>query len=334
MTELDRPRIGIVAGDPHGVGSEIILKSLSRPEVTDKLIACVVGSVEHFRLTQAAIGTSLEILEIDTPEQAVGEAGTLEIIPGEEPEWDSFEWGKPSEAAGRVSVDHLRRAAELALQERVQALVYGPLHKGNMQGGGLGFPSEAEFLKDLTGSRELVIFLVGERTMVTRATTHVPLREVPALITKEKVLGVIRMTAQGLRRLSFENPTIGVAALNPHMGEGGKCGTEEVEHIIPAIEAARAEGIAVSDLLPADTLHLAFDAPAPDGGIDAGIYMYHDIAGLCSKIIESFDMFTYTMGLPFPVFTPGHGTRYRRAGRGTAGDEALRNALLFAARTR
>jgi len=334
MNMKQRPLVGMVAGDPHGVGSELVIKALVDTEIRSALIPVVIGSPEHFRRTQQAIGIELEIVEIAAPKDAQGAEGTLEIIPSDDPDWNLFQWGQTSEMAGRVSISHLRQVANLALEGQVDALVYAPLHKGNMKQAGLGFPSEAEFLQDLTNAGEIVIFLVGKRTMVTRVTTHVPFKDVPRYITQDSVLRVIRMTNDSLRKLSYESPSIGVAALNPHMGEGGLCGTEEIDSIIPAIEAARAEGISVRDLLPADTLHLAFAEGALGGRIDAGIYMYHDIAGLCSKIMEAFDMFTFTVGLPFPVFTPGHGTRYRRAGKGTADIAAMKNALLMAGRTK
>lgn len=334
MNDARRPRVAITAGDPHGVGSEMLLKSLSKPEITEKMIPVVIGSKRHLDISQEVARTNLKISEINAPGQARGIPGILELIPGQEVDWEAFSWGRHCAQAGAAAIAHLQQAAELALSGQVEAAVYNPLNKENMQEAGLNFPSEAEFLQHLTHSSDILIFLVGKRSIITRVTTHVPLKKVPALITKERVLKVIRMTDQGLRRLAYSRPAIGVGALNPHMGEGGRCGSEELECIIPAIQAARTEGILVRDLFPSDSLHLLFNPGHPAGHIDAAIYMYHDIAGLCSKILEAFNMFTYTVGLPFPLFTPGHGTRYDVAGQGVAADDALYNALMFAGRTR
>lgn len=332
--EDKKPVIAITAGDPHGVGSELVLKSLNNQHIYQKSIPLVISDMRLLERTQEILGTELEFNRISEVGEAKGQFGHIDVLDIPNIKWKEFCWGQVSEMAGKASLDYIGAAMKLALKGDIDAFVYGPLHKENMKRAGLKHPSEAEYMQELVGSEQIIIFLIGEKSIITRVTTHVPFKDVPYYITKENVLRVIKMTDDIMKRLSFDHPKIGIAALNPHMGEGGLCGREEIDAIGPAIEAAREQRVEVVGIYPADTLYLGFEENFRNGKLDVGIYMYHDIAGLTSKMLELGEMFTLTAGLPIPVLTVGHGTRYRRAGKGESKETSMTNAIQFATRVR
>jgi len=332
--EKKRPVIAITVGDPHGVGSELVLKSLNNKDIYQKAIPLVISDMKLLERTEEFVDTQFKFDKISEIGEAKGRFGYIDVLDVPNIRWNEFCWGQVSEMAGKASLNYVEAAMKLAMNGDIDAFVYGPLHKENMKRAGLKHSSEAEYMQELVGSGQIIIFLIGEKSIITRVTTHVPFKDVPNYITKENVLRAIKMTDDIMKRLSFDRPRIGIAALNPHVGEGGLCGREEIDVIGPAIEAAREQHVEVVGIYPADTLYLGFEKNFRDGKLDVGIYMYHDIAGLTSKMLELGEMFTLTAGLPVPVLTVGHGTRYRRAGKGESKETSMTNAIQFATRVR
>lgn len=326
--------VAIVVGDPHGVGSEIVLKSLERKELYHKMIPLIISDPKLLDMTKKLLKPNVRINEISKVSEASEDYGKINVLSVPNIDWEQFKWGQVSDMSGKASLDYLERGIRLALEGEIDVLAYGPLNKGNMKLAGLKHPSETEYMQELAGSKRVSILLIGKQSIVTRVTTHVPLKDVPLYITKENVLNVIKMTDDILRQLGYAKPRIGVGALNPHMGEGGMCGDEEVRAIRPAIEEASSLGIEVVGLYPTDTMYRGFRHDFIDGKLDVGIYMYHDVAGVSSNMLESGYKFALTVGLPVPVLTVGHGTAYPIAGRGEAIEASMLNALRFASRRR
>lgn len=337
MVTNNKPIIAISVGDPHGVGSEVVLKALKNKDIYQKVVPLVISDAKLLELTQEFIGTNFRINRVTDLKEAKGEFGQISVLDISNIKWDEFQWGQVSNMSGKASLDYLETAMRLATNGDIDAFIYGPLNKENMKLAGLRHSSEAEYMQELIGSQQIIILLIGKKSIITRVTTHVPLKDVAKYINRDDVLRTIQMTNDVLRRLGYERPRIGVGALNPHMGEGGLCGREEIEDIIPAIEMGRRLGIEIVGLYPADTLYLGFNPNFRDGKFDVAIYMYHDIAGVSSKMLESGyegGMFTITAGLSIPVFTVGHGTAYPIAGKGEAKETSMVNAIQFATRVR
>jgi len=332
MRESDtRRRILIGVGDVNGIGSEIVLKCMKK-EIYEKILPILLGHVEHLNITANMMNVSCSFKSIKDVRDAVGSCETIEVLEYGDFKRSEFEWGKVSKMAGLLALDQFRKAMELAQKGLIDAFVYAPQNKTNMKLAGMKHESDYTYMNELVSGNGINALLIGKHSIVTRVTMHVPLKEVAQHITKENVLRTIEMSNEGLRRLGLNHPRIGVAALNPHMGEGGLCGQEEIESIIPAIEIAKQKGINIVGLYPADSLYQGFYQNFPDGKLDMAVYMYHDIAGLTSKMLESGyegGMFTLVAGLPVPVLTVGHGTAYQIAGKARANETSLMNALLF-----
>jgi 4-phospho-D-threonate 3-dehydrogenase / 4-phospho-D-erythronate 3-dehydrogenase len=329
---IDRTIVAISVGDPHGVGSELVLKSMMDKEVYQKSIPVVISDSKLLEHTQNFTKTTFRFRKIKEISEAEGVFGTIEVIDIKNIDWTEFKWGQISKMSGRASLDYIEKSMQLAINKEIDAFVYAPTHKENMKLAGLKQNSEIEYMQELTGSKQIITFMLWGKTIITRVTTHVPLKDVASYITKESVLNVIKMANENLKRFGFASPRIGLGALNPHMGEGGLCGREEVDAIIPAIEAARGEGINVIGLYPADAFYLKLNSDLPDEKPDLGIFMYHDTANVTAKTLGLNELFTLTAGLPIPVFTVGHGTRYRRAGKNECKEGGFLNAIQFAAR--
>jgi 4-hydroxythreonine-4-phosphate dehydrogenase len=256
-------------------------------------------------------------------------AGTLELLdfPGVSP--DAFGLGQVSAKAGKSVLEVLAFSLDLARDGRIDAIVFAPLNKQAMHLGGSPFPDELHFMADrLQWKGNLSEINVLDNLWTSRVTSHVGLRQVSALVTRRAVYAAILLIDGALRTAGVKQPRLAVAALNPHGGESGLFGMEEIETIAPAIEQARAEGIQATGPFPADTIFLRARA----GACDAVVCMYHDQGQIAMKLMGFDRGVTVQGGLPIPVTTPAHGTAFDIAGKGVAKPEALRQAFLLACR--
>ena len=315
-------------GDPSGVGPEIIAAALADPAITSLCRPLVLGDRGALERAVAVTGLALQI-------QTVHETGPLKTQPGvlylrelSELSPCDMEYGRPSAAGGDASYSYICEAARLCLSGAVKAMATAPINKESMNGAGHHYPGHTELLAELTGTKQVVMMLAGERLRVTLVTIHEALSRVPSLITVERVLDTIRITDRALSRFFCPTPRIAVLALNPHCGEGGLFGSEEREVIAPAVAAARAAGIDATGPLSADTLfHFALA-----GGYDAVVCMYHDQGLIPLKLLHFDDGVNVTLGLPIIRTSVDHGTAYDLAGTGRASAESMKAALVMAAR--
>jgi len=307
-----RPTLVISAGDPAGIGPEVTVKALAQPEVRELADLVVAGDPAQL----AAVARSLGLPVPERVEPA-GDAGAVEP-------------GRVSAAGGKAAVAAVKRAVELVRSGDASALVTGPINKEALRAAGYPWPGHTEMLADLCAVAEVRMLLVGERLRVCHVTTHRSLRSAIEAATRARVLETIRMTATGGRRLGFETPRIGVAGLNPHAGEGGLFGDEELREIAPAVAAAQAEGIDVSGPWPADTLFWR----AANGEFDFVVAMYHDQGHVPVKLAGFDGGVNVTLGLPFLRTSVDHGTAFDIAGRGIARWQSMAAAIRVAALTR
>jgi 4-hydroxythreonine-4-phosphate dehydrogenase len=245
--------------------------------------------------------------------------------------------GKVSAAAGNAAFAAVKKVIELAMAKEIDATVTAPIHKEALVRAGHHFPGHTEIFAHFTGTRDFTMMLAAQDFRVVHVSTHMSLRDACNAVTEERVLKVIRLGHEGCRRLGIAKPYIGVAGLNPHASDGGLFGTEEQEHIIPAIRAARAVGINVDGPHPPDT----FFAKAASGVYDICVAMYHDQGHIPVKIRgfhfdratqqwDSVNGINVSLGMPIIRASVDHGTAFDQAGKGTASDASLLDAIEYA----
>jgi 4-phospho-D-threonate 3-dehydrogenase / 4-phospho-D-erythronate 3-dehydrogenase len=322
-----RTRVAVTMGDPAGIGPEILLKTLAKPEIFEFGIPIVYGSVEALGKSLQLIDADLKIRAIDNPADARGEAGTVDVIEPLPLDLSAFSVGEGNAATGAFSGGCFNAAIKDGMYGKSDAVIMGPASKQAQNAGGYKFAGFRETANHFTGVDDTVLITLGDVYNLARVTTHVPLSDVPRLCSRENVLAVIRQTDAGMKSIGIAKPRIGVASLNPHCGEGGLMGREEIEAIEPAIADARADGIDALGPYPGDTVFLNMKA----GEFDIIISMYHDHGNACIKLAEFGTLVNLLAGAPILVLTVHHGTAFDIAGRGIADETNLVCAFYTAA---
>jgi 4-hydroxythreonine-4-phosphate dehydrogenase len=297
---VSRPRLAVTLGDPRGIGPEITAAALATPLDAEVIL---IGAEDQI----AAMPADRRV--------PVGAWGL-----------GSGEGADRSRAlrAGRITGHAVETAARLALAGEADAIVTAPAHKHALHLAGFPFPGHTEWLAQLAGGVDVAMMLASDELRVVLVTTHVPFRDVPALLTRERVIRTGETTARGLRDWwGIERPRLAVCAVNPHAGEGGLFGDEEIRVLAPAAEALGAAGP-----LPADTVFVR----AMRGEFDAVLAPYHDVGMTAIKVAAFGRAVNVTLGLPFPRTSPDHGTAFDIAGTGKADPSSMRAALELAGR--
>lgn len=297
------PRIAVTLGDPRGIGPEIVRATL--PEATDADIT-LIGAEDQIAALPAARHLAV---------------GTWGLGPGADSK-PSGPGPRPALRAGQIAGHAIETAARLALAGEVDAIVTGPIHKHALQLAGFSYPGHTEWLAHLAGDIDVAMMLADDRLRVVLVTTHVPLRDVPALVTTERVVRTGRIAQAGLARwFGLATPRLAICALNPHAGESGLFGDEDDRVLRPAAEALGAAGP-----LPADTVFVR----ALRGEFDAVLAPYHDVGMTAIKVAAFGRAVNVTLGLPFLRTSPDHGTAFDIAGTGRADPSSMRAALRLA----
>ncbi len=327
-----KPLLGITMGDPAGIGPEVIVKALTRPVVRRLCRPVVIGSPEVLAKVAGALKVPIKVRRV-TDLNGKMPAGVIPVLdPLSEP-LGSFTPGRVSKETGAAQALYIKEAVRLALERSTAGIVTAPINKEAINLAGYPYPGHTEMLADLTGAKEVGMMIVGGPLRFLFATTHVAVKDMPALLTPERVECAIRLCHLGLTTLfGIKKPRIAVAALNPHGGEGGLFGTEERSAIAPGIAKAHAQGIPSAGPLPADTLI----GQAARGQYDAVVAMYHDQGLIPLKLAAFGKSVNITVGLPIIRTSVDHGTAYDIVGRGKADEgsllEAIRLAATFASR--
>lgn len=336
---MKRPVLGITMGDPAGVGPEIIARALAEPGVTAASRPVVVGSAAVMKDALALVGSPLALRAVSRIGDCRWQAGTVECLDLGNVDAATLPRGAVSAAAGRAAYEAIETAVRLAQAGEIDGIVTAPISKEALAAAGLPHSGHTEILAALAGVRDVAMLLVGRDLAVIHVTTHVALRRVPDLVTRDRVLRTIRLAHQTMAELGRPRPRIAVAGLNPHAGEDGLFGDEEQREIAPAVEAARGEGLDVTGPLPADTLF----SRARGGEFDVVVAMYHDQGHIPVKTLgfrydhargawTGLSGVNVTAGLPFLRVSVDHGTAFDRAWKGTANHESLREAIEVAVR--
>ncbi len=311
-----KPRVAVTMGDPAGIGPEVLLKALRSARVRRVASPVVVGDRRALEVIAAKTGIPLpRTLEIISPAGKPPPLGTLR--PG----------FLPLPLAREVP-RYIEEAVRLVTSGDSEAVVTAPINKGALKKAGFSFPGHTEFLAHLTGAKDFVMMLGGKNLKVTLVTIHEPLKNVPSLITKERILKTIEVTDRAFRLFfGMERPRIGVLGFNPHAGEGGLFGDEEGRIIAPAIKSARRSGIeAIGPVVP-DTAFIR----SVRGEFDVLVCMYHDQGLGPLKLLHFDDGINATLGLPVIRTSVDHGTAYDLAWQGTASPASMVSAIETAA---
>jgi 4-hydroxythreonine-4-phosphate dehydrogenase len=288
----------------------------------------VLGDTAAMERAVAITGVPLTVTSVQPEElPQVFAADALYVLPLSQLTPAEMPFGVPTIAAGQAVHRYIAEAVRLCQSGVAAAMATAPISKAVLNRAGYRYPGHTELLAELTGTRDVVMMLAGERLRVALVTIHEALRDVPALLTTERVLATVKITHRDLARYYRPNPKLAVLALNPHCGEGGLFGDEEERIIAPAVAQARAEGLDVVGPLSADTLfHFAVR-----GDYDGVICMYHDQGLIPLKLLHFDDGVNVTLGLPIIRTSVDHGTAYDLAGTGRASAESMKAAIIMAA---
>jgi len=323
-----KPILGITLGEAAGIGPEIIAKLISNNRLTLYCRPVIIGDARVLELGKKIAGVTFPVRIVEDV-AAIDWHGPISILDQKNFDPTNLEMGKMDIDSGRVTGDTLLAALGLLDTGAIQGMVFAPLNKQAFIRGGHDYEDEhAMFREFFKWEKPAGIMNVLDKLWTFRVTCHIPISEVAGSLNQENILRSIQLADGTLRLAGYERPRIGVAALNPHSGEGGLCGREEIEIILPAIEAARAENIEALGPFSADTIFIA----AFKGAYDAVVTMYHDQGQIATKLI-GFDIgVTVAAGLPYPITTPEHGTAFDIAGQGVAKTDATEKAIEIAAK--
>ena len=334
-----KPILGITMGDPASIGPEITVKALSDPAIYEKCSPIIIGDAAVMEAAVGIVGKDVKINAVSGVKEAKFEFGTIDVYDMKLVDMDKLERGVVSAMAGNAAFQYVKKVIELAMNHEVDATVTNALNKEAMNLAGHHYSGHTEIYAEYTGTKKYTMMLAHENLRVVHVSTHVSLREACDRVKKDRVLEVIRIADQACKELGIKEPKIGVAGLNPHSGENGMFGREEIEEITPAIEAGRGEGIIVDGPVPPDTVF----SKARGGWYDIVVAMYHDQGHIPLKVVgfvynqaeQKWDAVAgvnITLGLPIIRASVDHGTAFDQAGKGVANELSLINAMDYAIR--
>jgi 4-hydroxythreonine-4-phosphate dehydrogenase len=325
---MTKPVVAITFGDASGIGPELVAKFLTRPEISAAQIV-LVGDAWVWAQGQKIAGVSPPVKIIkDWSEARVGD-GTPMLLQMDTIAESDITQGQVTAAAGRGARQALTACLDAAVRGDIDAVCFAPLNKQAMKKGGMAFEDEQHFFADHLGVTGYFCEFNTLGTLWTsRISSHVPLADIPKYVTKDRIKAAARLTFQTLKRAGFAQPRVALAALNPHGGDGGTCGREEIDIIEPAAKELNDEDLPILGPFPADTIFLK----ARDGLLDSIVTMYHDQGQVAVKLLGFERGVTVAGGLPVPITTPAHGTAFDIVGQGKANAEAMTQAFLLAAK--
>lgn len=337
---MNRPLIGITMGDPAGCGPEITIKALLHADIYQACRPLVVGDADVIERAIDICGAhQLRVNRVSSPTDGAYAFGTIDVYHLKLVDVDRLVFGKVDAVCGHAAFQCVKNVIDMALAGQIDATVTNPLNKEALNLAGHHYAGHTEIYADLTQTDKYTMMLAHHDLRVVHVSTHVSLRKACDMVKKERVLDVIRLANQACLSLGIKKPHVGVSGLNPHAGENGMFGREELDEIIPAIEQAKAEGIWVDGPVPPDSVF----SKARGGWYDIVVAMYHDQGHIPLKVVgfvydreaghwSAVEGVNITLGLPIIRASVDHGTAFGHAGQGVANELSLVNAIDYAAR--
>ena len=332
-----RPLIGITSGDPAGIGPEVAVKALQAKELFDFCRPFIIGDSGVIHHAVSTVKSDAAINAFSHPNTGIYQPGTIDLLDMQNVDASKLQKKQISQMTGKASLEYIYKAIDLTLDQTIDAFVTGPINKKAIHLAGCPFAGHTEILSDRLGVQEFSSMLIVDNFRVMHVTLHTSLKNAIASLNKTSILKMIRLAHQSLREMGIENPKIAVPGLNPHSGDDGLFGDEEEKIIMPAIEAAKAEGITVDGPVPPDSVFIK----ARGGKYDIVVALYHDQGHIPGKFLgwewnEGLQRYTamrgvtIILGLPIIRTNPDHGTALEIAGEGIANSEAMGDAIKLA----
>ncbi len=337
---MNRPIVGITMGDPAGIGPELCVKALLHKEIYDACRPLIVGDMQILRQAARICGhPELELHEIRAVSEATFAFGVIDVYHLPLIDMARFRFGAVDAMCGDAAFACVKKVIELAMAGEIDATVTNALNKEALNLAGHHYSGHTEIYAAFTGTEKYTMMLAHHNLRVVHVSTHVSLREACDLVKRARILDVIRIADQACKQLGIARPKVAVAGLNPHAGENGLFGREELDEIMPAIADARAEGIDADGPVPPDTVF----SKARGGWYDIVVCMYHDQGHIPLKVIgfvynnerkswDAVEGVNITLGLPIIRTSVDHGTAFDNAGKGVASELSLINAIDYAVR--
>lgn len=321
-----KPTVAVTLGDAAGIGSELVAKLFALSDVTQKAHTVLIGDEWQWQQGQKIAGTQITLPKIDRLEDVKNyDTPVFFSLPTLEEGVVNF--SQESAKAGESVLKILEFCMDKAKEGVIDAICFAPLNKFAMKKGGLKFEDELHFFAEHLGVDSYFCEFNTLGTLWTsRISSHIPLKDAYQYLTQERIEQASTLIYKQLKQAGFENPRVAVAAFNPHGGEGGTCGREEIDVIIPAVESCNTNGYPILGPYPADTIFIK----AQKGELDAVVTMYHDQGQIAIKLMGFSRGVTVQGGLPIPITTPAHGTAFDIAGKGVADVTPMKNAFEIA----
>ena len=318
--------IAVTMGDPAGIGPEIIIKSLTEGELSGAPVVVVGCARTLQRVLEKGITGQADIRTIDTVSGARFAAGVINVLDEPLADPDALKPGIVQAEAGDLAYRCVKRATELAMAGEVEAIATAPLNKEALHLAGHLYPGHTELLAHLTDSKDYAMVLYTDKLKVIHITTHIALRKFLDTLNQDRVKTVIGIADRFLKRVGFQQPRIAVAGVNPHAGENGLFGDEEIKIVGPAIDAMKAQGLNVTGPCPPDTVFMQ----CHEGMYDMVVAMYHDQGHIPLKLLGFYDGVNITAGLPFIRTSADHGTAFDIAWTGKSKSESMTVSIQLA----
>lgn len=325
---MKKPFIAVPIGDPAGVGPEIAVKSVAAGAVFDGAACIVVGDKNIIENAIRITGVSLTVHLITEPEEGDFREGILNLIDLGNVDMDRFTFGKVNGMCGKAAYEYIAKSIELANKGEVDAVATTPINKESLRAGDINFIGHTEIFGALTGTEDPLTMFETNGMRVFFLTRHVSLREMLDLITKERIKDYVRRCLEALEKLGVTGGTMAIAGLNPHSGEHGLFGYEEVNEITPAIEELKAEGYDVAGPIGADSVF----HQAAQGRYNSVLSLYHDQGHIAAKTLDFEKTIAITNGMPILRTSVDHGTAFDIAGTGIVSAVSMIEAILLAAK--
>lgn len=320
----DRAVLGITMGDPAGVGPEILVKALAEEGIHDRCSPVVFGAAHALQRAVDLTGVSMTVCKIDCPANAANQAGRIDVIEPVTIAADEYDIGQISAVCGRAAVGYFEAAIHSTETGNLQGVVTCPINKEAVhEAGFIGDIGHQEILARLTGAKLTATMLLTRGLRVAHLSTHKSLAEAVAYVKTPAIVDKLQLTHDCLVKWGLKNPRIAVSALNPHGGEGGMLGREEIEEIVPAVRQAQDRGLSVTGPFPADSVFYRAIA----GEFDVVLALYHDQGHIAIKVHNFDESVTATMGIPFVRTSVDHGTAFDIAGKNLANHTSLVRAI-------
>lgn len=322
MTNI-RPLIGITLGDPSGIGPEIIAKSLAAGRLYNEVRPLVIGSGKIVKRELGGLGLQAEVNLVSDPQDCKFQAGTIDVfdmdnIPPDVP------YGEISIQNGIASYEYIKKSVDLALAGKLDGVATAPINKESVHQAEIEYIGHTEMFAGLTNTPDVLTMFHVNKMRIFFLTRHMSLAKAVAYVKHDNVLRTVEHCDKAMKYLGFENARIAVAALNPHGGDNGLCGDEEINELGPAVQSAVTKGINAFGPVPADSVFLQFES----GKCDAVLSLYHDQGHIAAKVHDFLKTVSVTIGLPFIRTSVDHGTAMDIAGKGIASAVSMEESIL------